>query len=812
MKTGWLVVAVLLLVGCRSEQEKYLEQMEAEWTRLSISEPLPDAERMSGYDAFLTRFPESGPHGNSHAAEARRRRDEARARLDVLTKRRTQLLPLVADTLFKLASQARDYGHDPHLIRMEHQGVHLVRRGILHIATWMLKYDVPSVTRLREVMGPALYDTKRRAYDSKLLSELLEAAYLAPGTSLLGTTTDQLFPVFRHHLRVEMRLYRCATERLAPRIADFERAFTTARKSKATRKWLEELPEDDPKWELDHVWDRAWWDDPSDRRSFYAWVYYEGKFTHDCGIAPGEVTPLDVGFWIRRVEDGTAPGIGAALKRVMEAYDGEWLESLELRPISERVIYIDDQPKEYLGIRRMTDPARFVVVYREPPGEPVPGEEFEQEEGEVKTVAEDNVSWHEEPTPPPPPEFRDEKTGDRLFRLGEWAREYIFLEDGKRLLAIYDKRMDQVDLETLRVERSDSFSARVYPGSVDGVVLTPDRRTFLVRFEDGHRPAGVMLGNARTGESSEWLTRLTLDDLVVNADASLLVGEVSRGKWEARFRSQDGSPEVKVVSLPIDPDRAALHPSLPLLVAANNSKLEVWDVSTGEKVGMAEGERITEEAFDAEGRRLFTVSDQYVDGNDVFEGILSRLDPETKTFTVERRFKGATGGHWLPGGRLLLHEGFKDFRVVDAKTFQTVGRPVRASSFAAASPDGRWLLLRTEDDLLLWALPAPPPPEEAQVDAGVPAEPDAGAAADAGDAADSGASMDAGDAEGMGAPADAGDTAGMGASSDAGDVAGMGASSDAGNAAGVDAWVDGGNMADAGAGTEGAAGAADAGP
>ncbi|MFP2933529.1 hypothetical protein ACLESO_51975, partial [Pyxidicoccus sp. 3LG] len=740
MKTGWLVVAALLLVGCKSEREKHLEQVEAAWQRLATSEPSSDTERVSAYAAFLERFPEADPHGNPHAAEARRRKDEAQARLDaeakrlqLVEKRRTQLLPLISDTLFTLATRARDYERDAHLIRMENRGVHQVGRGVLRIANWMVTHDLPPVARLREVMGAALYDKKRRAYDPKLLGELLEAAYLPPRTPLLGNTTEQLFPVFRRRLRVEMRLYRCMAELVAPRIAEIESEFTTARRSKTTiRKWLKEPPEDDPKWEPDHVWSEEWSYDHGDRRSFYGWVYYDRKITHHCGIAPGEVNHLDVGFWIRRFEDGTAPVIGDAMRRVLEAYDGEWLKSLELMPISDKIVYIEDKPMKYFGVRRVTNPARFFVVYSEWPADPGYGGEGEEggedeaveaPEPEEQTIPEDAWVWFEEPTPPP--EFRDEQTGDRLIRIPGELRGYLFVDEGKQLLVVHEKRTEWRDLESLDVKRREDSRGDI----ASDVMLTADGRRFLVRLRRGYEPAGVLLGNASTGEPSDWLTTNSLRDVAVNADASLFAG-AKDGKWEVTHAA---GPERKVVPMPFKAFRVALHPSLPLLVSSQQSvkKLELWDVSTGEQVGTAEGEHISEGAFAPEGRRLYTWTDEYAEGRYSSEGMLSRLDPATKTLTVEKRFKGASDGHWLPGRRMLLREN-NIFRVLDGKTFQTVGRPVHARRFAAASPDGRWLLLELENDLLLWSLPAPPPEEapveveaDAAVDAGAPVEVDA---------------------------------------------------------------------------------------
>ncbi|MCY1074110.1 hypothetical protein [Archangium lansingense] len=745
---GWLVAAALVLAGCKSEREKYLEGVESEWQRLTASEPAVDTERVRAYEAFLARFPEANPHGNPHAEEARRHMGEAQARLDAEAKRlqlvqnrRTQLLPLIADTLFSLAGGARDIGRDTHLIRMENRGVHQVGRGVVRTANWEVTSELPALSRLREVMGAALYDKRRRAYDPGLLRELLESAYLSPGTPLLGTTTEALFPVFRRRLRVELRLHRCLAELVAPRIPELEREFNAALKSRSTtRRWLEDTPpETDGWWESEHAWDRSWWDNPKDRRSFYAWVYYT-RGPHNCGIAPGEVTSLDVGFWIRRFEDGTAPVLAEAIERVLKAYDGEWLKSLEIHPIWDKVAYLDDgRGVEYLGTRRRTDPARFEIVYRDWHGQPV-GEDGEQETPEEQTVEEYGSLFFEEPTPSP--EFRDEKTGDRLIRLAEpQPRKLFFSEDGKQLLAFSERQVEWLDVETLRSERSVSIPSA--PSRVDHVVLSGDGRTFAVKFEEGMRPAGVRMQDAQTGETTRWLMQLRLDYVAVNADATLLAGFGPNRTLEAHFLGPEGSPERPVVQLPLESSQIALHPTRPWLVTGN-SKLELWDLSTGEKLGTAEGNHLWERAFDAEGKRLFAVNEQYREGNYGREGVLSRLDPETRAFTVEKRFKGASEGHWLPKGRLLLRKG-DVFRVVDGKTFQTVGRPVRARYFKAASPDGRWLLLDLEDDMLLWSLPAPAVEQGSAAEAGVQLEAsDAGIRAEASAAGAQSEARDAG--------------------------------------------------------------------
>lgn len=83
--------------------------------------------------------------------------------------------------------------------------------------------------------------------------------------------------------------------------------------------------------------------------------------------------------------------------------------------------------------------------------------------------------------------------------------------------------------------------------------------------------------------------------------------------------------------------------------------------------------------------------------------------------------------------------------MVDGKTFQTVGRPVRARYFKAASADGRWLLFDLEDDMLLWSLPAP--------------------AVEQGDEAEAGAQMEASDA---GSQTEARDTSAQTEARDAG--------------------------------------------
>ncbi|OJH42356.1 hypothetical protein [Cystobacter ferrugineus] len=728
MKLGWwVVVAALVLAGCKSEREKYLEGVEAEWQRLTANEPAANIERVRAYEAFLTRYPEASPHGNPHTEEARRRMGEAQARLDAEAKllqlvqqRRTQLLPLLSDTIFSLAGGARDIGRDTHLIHLVNRGVHLVRRGVVRTANWVVARELPPLSRLRAVMGAAIHDKKRRAYNPELLRELLEAAYLPPGTPLLGTTTDEIFPVFRRRLRVEMQLHDCLAELVAPRIPEIEREFTTALKSKSTRRWLDDEPAEPGGWHSEHAWDRSWWEHPKDRRSFYAWVYYERRVTYVCGIAPGESSPSEVGFWIRRFEDGTAPVLAGSLKRVLSAYDGDWLKSLDPSFAHPKVAYLGDKAVEYFGARRRTDPARFELVFRDWNDKPV-GEDGEQETPEEQTVPEGDPLWFEEPGSRP--EYHDGKTGDRLIRLEVQLRRLFFTEDSNQLLAIFEDRLDWLNVETMRSGELVR-SARSIPTpsgtQVYGVVLSRDGLTLAVQYREFMRLVEMNLPDAEASEKTSRL-EFRLDPIAINADATILAGFGANQTMEVHFLGAAESPERKVVQLPLKPlplkpSMIVLHPTLPLLVVGQGQPV-LWDLSTGEEIGTAEGDSLSDEAFDAEGKRLFTVSGEFATEDDESEGILSRFDPKTRTFTVEKRFKGVRSGHWLPKGRLLLREG-DVFRVVDGKTFQTVGRPVHADGFSAASPDGRWLLLDLEDDMLLWSLPAPEPEVEEAADAG----------------------------------------------------------------------------------------------
>lgn len=240
MRTArFLVVVLALSSACKSQQQRHLESVELDWNQTVQSSPTTDEQIIQTYQAFLHRIPATHPLGNPHAQVAQERIHAAQARLDEKRAKEAKaaedaerarrllqeaLLPIITDELFKQASAAEDIGRDAHLIRLRKGDMHLLTRGVfigtaVSIIRWLPE------NRIHKVMGGKVHDCRSHSHDPKALERMLDAAFLPPDTPILGTTTTELFPVFRRQLRNQLRLYRGVETRLMPRLEELERQF-----------------------------------------------------------------------------------------------------------------------------------------------------------------------------------------------------------------------------------------------------------------------------------------------------------------------------------------------------------------------------------------------------------------------------------------------------------------------------------------------------------------------------------------------------------------------------------------------------------
>ncbi|NMO15748.1 hypothetical protein HPC49_03315 [Pyxidicoccus fallax] len=689
----WLLVLLVTLAGCKSEQERHLEALEADWRRTSGNVPAGDAERVAHFEAFLQRFPAQHPHGNPHAAQARQQLEEARTqlreRLAAEEQRRRlaeSVRPVIEEALFLLAGRIEDIWRDTHVARLEHAGVHLVTRGTFMERAWM-RLKGPPLTALRKTLGASIYDTTKKRYDPDALAKFLDVAWLPPDTPLLGTLTQKLYPVFRRRLRYELLLYTSLAKNYAPRREELEKDFGLLQLLQRNHRLGDPVS----------YWAEVRHRGEKDRRLFYGYLYYRQNVDGLMGIAPGEVDHLDVGFWVRRFEDGTARMLGDFLRKVAQAYDAAWLASVDagaFKPFMAEKAWIHSEYSPW----RDASQIRYHKTW--PKGDGI--EHMLGEDPEPTFITHHKLVRFDPPEPPE--EFHDTTTGDRLLRLPTELRS-IFQGPEPRQLVGLMKDSKVFELDPTSLEQRSKLSNH-YELEITGVLAMSPDGGFLVagarRWNNGDSSPRVVIENMRNGAREEEMYQsLTATTLATSEKAAIVAGQAG-DETEVRFRIQ---PERERLLLKTR-GPLALHPTLPLLVSGEQAT-ELWDLDTGTLVQTFREETpVKQRAFDASGRYLSSFGAKAV--------YLDTFDAEARKLVAGKKLAAGTPtGQWLPGaqGHLLVHDG-SVARVVDAGSGETVGRSVRALGVLGTFHDGKALLRGLNgSDAFVWSFELPPPPE-----------------------------------------------------------------------------------------------------
>ncbi len=666
-------LVVLVLAGCKSKQETYLEQLERDWQQVEVTAPADDAAQIPHFEAFLARYPAVHEFGNPRAGEAEQRVAAAKEHLAAAARdaelvrlaavRQRQLAPVMVRLLWRLVEGVTDLGRDTQVLHLVEGGVHQVLRGEFARANWAVLRELP-LDQLRRVLGAPIYDHKARRYDAAALEQLLAALYLPPETALFGTTAKHLYPVFRRRLRAEWLLYRGLERHFADRIGALEETFAAL------------APEAGEEASFRQVWHEQ----GNDRRCFYAYLYYDLDAPAHCGLPPGELTHLDLGFWVRRFEDGTAATLGRYLRRVLAAYDNDWLVEQEQKPparFQATSVWVEGKQAEFVRLQPLLYGGNVFVV--------------RTDAGETTTNGWERVAFS---PPVPPPTLSDPRTGDRLLAEPLPPGPAFYSPDGAEL-AVFAREAKWFEAEGFTPLRSMTLAGEAL--RLNRAARTADGALVALAFynhQDSHGHATLIV-DGRTGELRERLDGFVAHQgLAVNQDATIIAGYWGGQEVEVRFRGAADTPVRPPLRLATR-GALALHPTLPILISGAHGT-EIWDLDTGTRLAtLRQSDYASGRAFNADGSRLWTAS---ADG-----GAVDRFDATAKSLTLERRFPGQyPDGRWLRGGLLwILDQGVA--RVVDPTTGKTVGRPVRAGALRAASPDGRALLLDAGSDTLRWS-------------------------------------------------------------------------------------------------------------
>lgn len=423
-------------------------------------------------------------------------------------------------------------------------------------------------------------------------------------------------------------------------------------------------------------------------------MYYDQDAPRLCGIAPGEVDHLDVGFWVRRFEDGTAGILGTFIRKVLAAYDREWLATLdgEATPPVFSKAYVDDQEVKFVRLQPM--------LYG--------GNQYVVRDGEGEKVLPEGVAVRFDP-PEPRPELPKD-SADRLIHTNNRFSQLWFLPASgigdvpdasqtpapSTLIGLGQTHV-RLDPDTLQVLAETPVGRE---GEVPNTRRLSGNGQFLVvglRSNQGNVRDTLIL-DAATGRELERLPGFqSAGSLAVNHDATILAGCRGGQEIEVRFR---GDPPRQPLHLKTS-GPLVLHPTLPILIAGSRVT-QVWDLSTGTMVGSVRPDEYAQDrAFDPSGRLLWTGAAQ--------RGVVEAFEPSTHALTFMKEIKGEyPGARWIPGPapRLLVSDAGRT-RVWDVNSGKILGRSVLANGINGISPDGRraYLNARASTETLIWALP-----------------------------------------------------------------------------------------------------------
>ncbi|WPB74191.1 WD40 repeat domain-containing protein [Archangium violaceum] len=691
-----LLVLAVAATGCESEREKHHARLEADWNALqqgALATPGLEDD-VQALEKFLASYPAAHEHGNPRAAEAEallgktrvelerqaRERQEHEKKLAVL---RGKLAPLAARFLFSTAAATElggRYGNPEPLsvLTVEHEGVRLLTRRHLQFSLWELVRQGP-LAELRKAAGTAVYDEGRHRYDAKALGLVLDAAYVPPDALLLGRTAREVYPLFRPFVRTQARLYQVLAHH-----QEAIRQYESALKRGEARYPGEEEGEADEQLGLLPD-DAGLWNDGvmyfnvprKDRRHFYRAVTLELGLDAKTGIARGHFDFLDVGFWLRRLEDETAGVLGAFLLRVLQDYDSDFKKELDA----------------LVG--------KWPATAQPPPG------------------ALPRPEPHEGPLVP-----------EHLVTVDPDWKAAAFDEDGEALSVVTAtdfRRLSQAEGKVLvqkalpQPDPSKPWSPKYAAFSLDGSVVA-----VALSKPDGIGERKVYLLDARTGEQLEALGELDKAwNFHLSRDGGLLAAELGNPNVVVRVlrdmpsaQEPAGQPDAgqepdagQASAAPAPPklrtlEKAGglvgLHPDLPLLFTRADTALKLWDVETGQvRLEQRVKKRIVSAALSPDGSTLFL-------GHEDGASLMS-FDSQEERLTSRATLTGLSypeGVFTRDGELCIVRSADGTTRVLDVAKGKPRPSGVHGSKLLAVSPDGELLLQKAPGDgeLLLYSL------------------------------------------------------------------------------------------------------------
>ncbi len=611
-----VVAAALALAACKSKKTKHLEELEAAWRTVAdgaLKTPGEDDD-VEALEAFLKKYPMDDPLGNPHGEEAQvtlnglleqQARGEAAAEQKAL---HDKVAPAAETILFALASTAEPQLRYPDPeplapVSLRAGDVRMVTRGRYRDSAWMARGRVgvfaPDIDKeLKAAIGAVVYDGDLHRVDPSALQELIDGAYVAPDAPLLGSTARAVYTVFRPFVRAQARLFRVLDDK-RPAIQELadKGMGPGAHPGRAATFFTDDFS-----------------GDPADRRTFYRDVSAALDLDRDAGLCRNRFDPLDVGFWLRRFDDGSAPVLGRALDRVLGDYDPKFKKELDdMRPDGANW----PPPKPAPGDLQGAPPGEEPPSCAQPPASPPYGADYKGPLEGDRVVS--FASAHDQIDRPLAAAFdadgetlsvasaealvRRKRANARLvsttpLRSATLAvhRAPVFSKDGRRLaVGTFDERKKPFDAGACSVRVLDTSSGAViesFPGlRYDGALALNEDGSLLAYSVEGggvavRRPgapvdtaagaanagaadAGAALADDRAGGAGVTDGGTAASAAAADADAGAGAG--------APVPAGDAAPASKITG-----DLLAIGGApASVLTAAGGGTLELFDATTG---------------------------------------------------------------------------------------------------------------------------------------------------------------------------------------------------------------------------------------